>query len=60
MQSRLENMSPKQLILSCCGFIVMIAIVLGASFKAEEMLIYNMGDSFTCAHSFSEVSHNAF
>lgn len=52
MQSRLETLNGKQLIYSCLGFVGLTAIIFGASFSAERMLIYNTGDSFTCAHQF--------
>jgi hypothetical protein len=52
MQSRLETLSPKQLLLCLLGFLCGVAIILVASFKTEPMLIYNTGDSFACAHSF--------
>lgn len=53
MKTRLETMSP----LHCSGFVgvflAFLVLVFGASFRAPDMLAYNLGDSLTCAHEFS-------
>ena len=53
MKTRLETMDKVH-----CGvfvgiFLCFLAIVFGASFRAPDMLAYNLGDSQTCAHEFS-------
>lgn len=52
MKIRLETMSKVHCIGFILAFLSTMIIIFGASFKAADMLIYNRGDSQTCAHNF--------
>jgi hypothetical protein len=41
-------------------FLAAIVVIFGASFKAQQMLIYNQGDSYTCAHNFDTLKQLSY
>ena len=49
MKTRLETMSKLHCFAFIAVFLGTLLIVFGASFQVADMLIYNTGDSFTCA-----------
>lgn len=54
MQVKLDTMTRKQCIGFIATFTAAVVILFLASLKAEDMLIYNAGDSYACVHSFEE------
>ena len=53
MKTRLETMTPVHCSVFIGLFLAFLVLVFGASFRAPDMLAYNLGDSQTCAHEFS-------
>ena len=56
MKIRLETMSKLHCFAFVSVFAVTLIVIFGASFKAAEMLIYNTGDSYTCAQDYDTVA----